>query len=134
MNAQMKRENIAFGLGSLSPSTSFSLVSANLAGTSLALENYFRESVLNYKKSYKDFMFAKTGSKMTGAFRFRMVTDDNAEKPKPINPSEMPVYIFNAPSLGDILPGIIWRIGLLAGFCIALFGAAWYSFLRYDLR
>lgn len=134
MNAQIRRENIAFGLGSISPATSLSLVTADLAGTSLALENYFRESVLTYKKSYRDFMFAKTGSKMTGAFRFRMVTDDNAEKPKPINPSEMPVYTFSAPSLGGILPGIIWRIGLLAGFCITLFGASWYSFLRYDLR
>ncbi len=134
MNAQIKRENLAFGLGSVSPLTSLSLLSASLAGTSLSLENHFRESVLNYKKTYSDFIFSKTGSKMTGAFRFRMMSDENAEKPKPINPAEMPVYTFQPPSLSDILPGIIWRTGLLAAFCIALFAAAWRSFLRYDLR
>jgi hypothetical protein len=61
-----------------------------------------------------------------------MVTD--GEKPRPIDPRELPPFLYRPLNLADVLPGAILDMGLLALACSLLFGASMAAFTRYDVR
>lgn len=132
-NMQGIQQTAAFTLGSLSPATSFSLAVSQLAGTSLALETHFRDASKAYKNVFNEFFFEKTGRRMSGGMRIQISTGDE-EKKKPINPAEMPVFVYNEPQLAEMLPGVLIKMAVLIAMGVLLFGAAYYSFTKYDLR
>lgn len=134
MNRQRVQEQLAFGLARVSPAATFSLAVTSLAGTSLSLKDYFRRSATAYQQQYAKFMKEKTGI-LTGGrmMMFRNSTDD-AQKPKPIDPNEMPSFTYTPASFGDVIGSGLPDIGLLALFNIIFFIAAYVRFMRYDVR
>ena len=132
-NRQAVQERLAFGLARISPTATFSLAATRLAGTSLSLKGHYRDAAQGYQQDYAKFMLAKTGMNPGGMLVFR-VTSDNGEKPKPVDPHELPEFRYNPMKLGDVFPGAVLDILLLIGFNIVLFGLAYLGFLRYDVR
>jgi ABC-type transport system involved in multi-copper enzyme maturation permease subunit len=132
-NRQAVQEGLAFGIARVSPSASFSLAAATLAGTSLSLKQRYREAALAYQGTFGKFMLEKTGMNPGGGMVFRMVTTDS-EKPKPIDPNELPPFEYRPPVLAELLPAALLDFGLLGLFCMVFFGVAHLAFLRYDLR
>jgi ABC-type transport system involved in multi-copper enzyme maturation permease subunit len=132
-NRQAVQEAVAFGIARISPSASFSLAASGLAGTSLALKDRYRRAALAYQETFGKFLLAKTGMNPGGGMMFRMVTTDS-EKPKPIDPNELPPFMYTQPRLAELLPGALVDIGLLAFFSMLFFAVAHVAFMRYDLR
>lgn len=132
-NAQRLQQNIAFTLGAISPATAFSLAVTQLAGTSLDLEKQFASGVASYRAAFDEFMYQKTGTRMSGGVRIQISTGDDEQK-KLINPAEMPEFIYREPQLAQVAAPVLIKIGLLFIMGAALFGAAVYSFTKYDLR
>jgi ABC-type transport system involved in multi-copper enzyme maturation permease subunit len=133
-NRQRVQEKFAFGLARISPAATFSLAVTSLAGTSLPLKDQFRLAANAYQQQYAKFMKEKTGMVTGGRMMvFRNSTDDQ-QKPKPIDPNEMPAFTYAPAMLSDVLGSSLPDIGLLAMFNIIFFIAAYVGFLRYDVR
>ncbi len=132
-NRQAVQERLAFGLARISPTATFSLAVTRLAGTALSLKDHYHNAAEGYQIDYGKFILAKTGMNPGGMLVFR-VTSDNGEKPKPVDPHELPVFQYVPVALGDVFPQAAVDIVLLAGFNILLFALAYMAFLRYDVR
>ncbi len=132
-NRQAVQERLAFGLARLSPTATFSLAATRLAGTSLTLKEHYRNAAQGYQQDYAKFMLAKTGMNPGGMFVFR-ITSDTGEKPKAIDPHELPVFQYVPVGLADVLPQALLDFFLLVGFNMVLFVVAYVAFLRYDVR
>jgi ABC-type transport system involved in multi-copper enzyme maturation permease subunit len=133
-NKQRVQEQVAFGLARISPSATFSLASAAIAGTGTQLKQEYKTSGEQYQRAFGEFMKGKTGMNMGGGMVFRISTDDNQEKKTPINIAEIPEYEFRPQPIGASLGHIAVDFGVLALFNILFFVGAFVSFLRYDLR
>lgn len=132
-NRQAVQERLAFGVARLSPTATFSLAATRLAGTALSLKGNYRTAAQGYQQDYAKFILAKTGMNPGGMFVFKISTDSD-EKPKPIDPHELPVFQYVPAALGDVFPGALLDILLLVGFNLILFVLAYVAFLRYDVR
>jgi len=136
-NRQNIREKIAFAISRISPVTSFSLASATLAGTSLQLKKRFSEKAFDYQEKYASFYKEKTGMSLSGGLRINTVVDDGSgepQKPQPIDPTEMPQFVYTDQELGASIHAAVMDFGLLAIFIMVFFAGAMVSFLRYDVR
>jgi len=131
-NKENAMRDLAFTIGRVSPVTSFSIASSELANTSLSLEQSFRVSAEAYQKQYADFIYSKTGMNAGGFLRFRHF--DDGEEKKPINVHEIPEYIYKQPDLISILDNITYNTGILFLFNIIFFAGAFISFRKFDLR
>lgn len=132
VNKQAEMRSLAFTIARISPITSFSIASSELANTSLNLEKSFRESAEAYQKEYSDFIYSKTGMRMGGVIRFRQV--DDGEEAKPINVNELPVFQYKAPLTSIIISRALYDMAILAVFNMLFFAGAFYSFRKFDLR
>ena len=132
-NKQAVQEHLALGLARVSPTATFSLAATRLAGTGLGLKEHYHNAAQGYQTDYARFMLAKTGMNPGGMFVFR-INSDNSDKPKPIDPHEMPVFQYVPAAMGDVLPQALLEIFLLVGFNIVFFVVAYGAFLRYDAR
>ena len=84
------------------------LAASTLAGTSLELERKYRDAASAYQREFASFMKAKTGM-LTGGrvMMFRSTAGGEEQKPKPINPHELPEFVFPRPRVSYLLsPGI----------------------------
>ena len=133
-NRQRVQERFAFGLARVSPAATFSLAVTSLAGTSLPLKDQFRQSANAYQQQYAKFMKEKTGMLTGGRMMVFRSESDNGQKPKPIDPNEMPAFTYTPAGLSDVLGSSLPDIGLLALFNMIFFIAAYVGFLRYDVR
>lgn len=133
-NRQQIQENLAFGLARVSPATSLSLALASIAGTSLPLKDRYHEVALAYQAAFADFQTKKLGAPVGGRMIRIGSTSDDAEKPKPIDLSEIPVFTFASEPLGRSWTSALVDVGLLLIFNLLFFGGAFAAFLRYDLR
>ena len=134
-NRSLQRQSVAFNLARISPAASLSLAAAELAGTSLSLTERYHENVLAYQKSYADFMREKTGMNVGGSMiMMKFTNDDDEEAEKTIDPTEMPAFVFQPPSLTETVQASAVDIGLLALFNLAFFAASFVAFNRYDAR
>ncbi len=133
-NAQRRQQKLAFGLSRTSPAAVFSLAATTLAGTSLDLQDRYHNATVSYQDVFGKFMFQKTGMKLGGRMIAFKTTTDHGEKPKPIDPQELPTFEYSPASLSDVLPGALMDLGLLALFNLVFFAGAFVAFLRYDLR
>ena len=117
-NKQSVQEALAFGIARFSPSACFSLAAATLAGTSLGLKEHYRNAAMDYQQTYAKFILEKTGVNPGGGMVFRMMTD-NGEKPKPINPQELPPFVYQPPMLADLCRrrSWIWDFWRCSGSC-----------------
>jgi ABC-type transport system involved in multi-copper enzyme maturation permease subunit len=134
-NKQLEQERLALGLARISPAALFSLAVTNLAGTSLALKEHFLNEVSGYQQTYRQFMLEKTGMNPgSGMMIFRIQDDDSEEKEKPIDPKELPPFLYKKMALNEIINNSILEIGLLVLLNIVFFTGAYFRFLRYDVR
>lgn len=133
-NRQRVQGRVALGLARVSPSATFSLAVSSLAGTSLALEHYYKDAAAAYQQSYAAFMKEKTGM-LTGGrvMMFRSVVEEG-KKPEPINPNDLPAFVFPPMSLAAVIGDSMLDLGLLALFTIVFFFGSYLAFLRYDVR
>ncbi|HEX7572866.1 MAG TPA: ABC transporter permease [Bacteroidota bacterium] len=132
-NRQAVQSRVALGIARVSPSASFSLAAATLAGTSVSMKDRYLEAARGYQQTFGRFMLAKTGMNPGGGMVFRMRTGD-AEKPTPIDTHELPVFYYPPAVLADVLPPALTDLALLVLCIMVFFGVAHAAFRRYDLR
>jgi ABC-type transport system involved in multi-copper enzyme maturation permease subunit len=133
-NRQNNQEALAFSLARIVPSANFSLAVMRLAGSSLELKQAFLSTAQSYQQSYAQFLGSKTDGILPGSgMVFRMINDDGQE-PVPINPHEIPAFVYKNKSSGQVLQLAGMDILMLIGFGLLFFCGAWGAFLRYDLR
>ena len=80
-------------------------------------------------------MKEKTGM-LLGGFRimaFRSTDGEHAKK-DPINPREIPPFIFKSVPFKDVFGSALIDLGILALFNLVFFAGAYVAFLRYDVR
>jgi len=134
-NKQRERQRVAFGLARISPAASLSLATSELAGTSLSLKDTYLSDAKNYQKTYADFMKEKTGMNVGGrmiVFKASIDGEENVEEP--IDPTEMPAFVYDRPPFPQALAAAIPDMGILALFNLVFFAGAFVSFNRYDAR
>ncbi|MFA6439659.1 MAG: ABC transporter permease subunit [Bacteriovoracaceae bacterium] len=135
INRQLEQQRLAVYFSAISPSALFTHAASEINGTSLRLEQQYFLQAKEYQKEYAKFMKEKTGMNTGGfSFVFRMVTDDNAEKPKPINIQEMPQFAFAPLPASSGLEPYAEYVGVLGIFNLLFFTGAFVSFKRYDVR
>ena len=130
---QAIQENLAFDISRISPSASFELASANLAGTSLDLIRSYRDQAGEYQKVFAKFQTDKTGG-TTGSGMTFVIRNDGDNKPPEINPAELPKFVFETTQLGKSISTSLFDIGLLVLFNLVFFAGSYFRFLKYDLR
>jgi ABC-2 type transport system permease protein len=133
-NRQAVQERLALGLARISPTATFTLAATRLAGTSLGLKDQYHNAAVGYQSDYGKFMLAKTGMNPGGNMVVFRMTTDTDQKPKAIDPHEMPDFQYVPANLGDVLPQALMDLLLLVGFNVLLFVLAYVAFLRYDVR
>ena len=135
VNRQTEQQKLAMFISGISPSALFTLAASEVTGTSLRMEQQYLTQAKSYQQEYAKFMKEKTGMN-TGGFSmvFRMVTDDNAEKPKPINLNEMPQFTFAPLSTASGIGYYTGYVGVMAAFNLLFFAGAFVSFKKYDVR
>ncbi|RKX26599.1 MAG: hypothetical protein DRP45_03110 [Candidatus Zixiibacteriota bacterium] len=135
-NRQREQQKLAFGLARISPAASLSLAISRLSRTSTELKNRFFEESMTYKESFGQFMKEKTGSNAGGSMRIITVggPSENAEEPKAIDPSELPVFRFAGASLTEAVNESAVDMGILVFFNLLFFAGAFAAFVRYDVR
>ncbi len=114
------RQNVALGLARISPTASFSIAASELASTSLALRKAYLTSLKDYRPIFHDFVPS--------------FVDERVDIPGGIDPQELPVFQFRAPTTSAAIDKALPDIGLLILFNILLFLGAFVAFLRYDVR
>ena len=134
INKRRRQEEVALSLSRISPTSVFTLASTELAGTSLALQNRFMDSANEYQNLYGNFMTEKTGQNQGGGFRMIMITTDDEEEQKTLDPDEMPQFEFTKTTVASAASNSIVDFGLLILFNLLFFGGAFAAFLKYDLR
>ncbi len=129
-NRENVQQRVALNIARISPAASFSLASADLAGTSLELKRRFQETADAYQVNYAEFINEKTGG-MGGGWWSRGGSETQSD---PIDPYELPKYTFEEPPTSELISGALPDIGLLIMFNLLFFVGAFVAFLKYDVR
>jgi ABC-type transport system involved in multi-copper enzyme maturation permease subunit len=133
-NKQAIQAKLGFNLARLSPAASFTFAAARLAGTDLGLKNHYSEQASLYQQTYAAFIKSKTGFNPGGRM-VRIIADNGkGEKPKPIDPNELPAFQYASVPLGEEVAAASGDVGLLAIYALLAFAGAFIAFNRYDLR
>jgi ABC-type transport system involved in multi-copper enzyme maturation permease subunit len=133
-NRQRIQQGWAFGLSRLSPLASFSLTAMTLAGTDLRMRDRFQDEAKEYQTDYAKFMKAKTGMVPGRGMVIMRVNEDSREKPKPVDPKELPEFHFARSSTVEATAASLPNLGLLVLWGLGAFAGAFGAFLKYDLR
>ena len=133
-NRQRWQQRLALGLSRISPASTFSLASAQLAGTSLDLPDDYRKAVRAYQEQFSSFQKEKTGRSSGGIRMVVKMGNEEEEEPAALDLSELPAFQWNPPPLQEVLRAGIFDVSLLAFFNILFFAGAFLAFLRYDVR
>lgn len=135
-NAEARRRELVFALARLSPSATFALAAADLAGTGLALPERFAAASRAYAETFERFQREKTGG-AAGALRIVVRRSDEATPEAPtarIDPRELPAFAFVPVPLAESLRDALGDLAVLALWTALFYAAAFVSFLRYDVR
>ncbi len=134
-NREAAQQQVAFGISRLSPAAAFSLASTNLVGTSLRLKQNYQRAAADYQQIYAKFMSEKTGGMLTGGrvMMFRSRDGEEAKK-DPINPREIPPFVYQPIPLREVFGATVLDLGILLLFNLVFFAGAYVAFLLYDVR
>jgi hypothetical protein len=132
-NAQIRQEKLAFGISRISPTALFKLVSSTLCGTSIDLKSHFYKNAVSYSKSFAGFIKSKTAGASPQTI-FPLEGQNNRKPPQPIDPGEIPEFIYQAPELSTLLYDALPDIAILFFFNLIFFWSSFLAFLRFDLR
>jgi len=131
-NRQIVQRAVAFNIARLSPATSLAVACTELADTSPKLKDRYYTNAMEYQKAYGNFMKEKTGMNVGGRMIVFKIGDDEDEKP--IDPSELPEFVYQEPTMASAVRAAAPDMGLLALFNLIFFFGAFTSFNRYDAR
>jgi hypothetical protein len=132
-NRQTYQQQIAFAIARFSPATLLTLSFSALAGSSAALSDNFLAQANEYQKAYGKFILEKTGVNPGGGMiMIRQVIGE--EKPKPIDPGELPQFHYASAPLQSSLTAAAVDMGILALFVMIFCVGAYVTFLTYDVR
>lgn len=127
----------AFGMSRIAPTAIFQIAAMNLAGTDVDMKYRYQAELARYQDSYAKFMQAKTGSSadmMRVVIRQYSGTQSEEEKPKSLNPTEVPEFQEQPRDLGEAVTASLLDLGLLVVLNALFFGGAFVAFLKFDLR
>lgn len=128
----------AFGLSRVSPTAIFQIAAMNLAGTDVEMKYRYQQELNRYQDTYSKFMTSKVGSTadmMRVVIRRYSTNQSEAEeKPKPLNPVEIPDFIDQQRDLGSTVTASMLDGGLLVVLNALFFAGAFFAFLKFDLR
>ena len=135
-NRQKIQQALSFTLARISPLTSFTLATSQLAGTSLDLKDRFYLQATEFQKIYGDFIKEKTGFNPGAGIKIKasISGENDAEKPEPIEPGELPGFEYKDKNLAAVFASAIIDMGVLSLFNILFFAGSFIAFMRYDLR
>lgn len=134
-NRQQMQQAVAFNLARLSPAAALTLATGELAGTSLRLKNRYYDQAMAYQKIYAAFLKEKTGMNVGGRMMvFKVSINGEEEEEEPIDPTELPAFVYEPPSVSNSVQAAIGDMGLLGLFNILFFAASFVAFRRYDAR
>ena len=132
------QEKWAFGISRISPTAVFQIAAMSIAGTDVQMKYRYMQQLNRYRETFAETMRKKTGS---SADYFRIVIkrftggqNDQEEKQKQLNPSEIPEFVEQPRSLGETMTASLFDMGLLLILNALFFGGAFYAFLKFDLR
>jgi ABC-type transport system involved in multi-copper enzyme maturation permease subunit len=118
---------LARNLSLVSPLADFTYLATDL--TSTGLRNMAQFALLSrlWGRSYSDYVQAKTGA---------LQKDDPTRDVwnSPVDVSDMPRFVFREESIGGRIKAALIPFAVLAVMALALFAAAYASFVRYDAR
>lgn len=134
-NRQALQQRLGFSLARLSPAASFSLAATAIAGTDLSLPDRFMEQARAYQKSFEAFQRSKTGGRASGEVTIMLqAISSDGDGPQPIDPHELPPFVFQPPDLASAVATALPDLGVLALFNLLTFAGAFVAFMRYDVR
>ena len=122
--AQMK---LSKTISMISPAADFSYLATDLTSTGLMNRKHFAELDRLWSRAYGDYVKAKTSALQ----KKDPLTDwwNSA-----VDVSDMPRFQYKEEAIGARIAGALPALGLLAGFGLLAFGAAFVSFVNYDVR
>ncbi|RJP73004.1 MAG: DUF3526 domain-containing protein [Ignavibacteriales bacterium] len=139
-NKKAIQEQLAFMFSRLSPVSSFQLVAQNIAGTGLNLKNRYEDAINQYRaefNTYKEKKQKESGD--IGGIRIMIDSEkgvkiDTDREKGTLDISSLPKFAAAPYQLQEGLSLAVIDIGLLSAFTILFFAAAFFFFLKYDLR
>ena len=133
-NRQRWQQGLALGIARVSPASTFTLAATHLAGTSLDLPEDYRSQVSAYQERFSAFQQEKTGRSSGGIRMVVKLGDSEEDEPGPIDPTELPAFVWDPPPVDRVLRAGVFDLSLLAFFNLLFFAGAFVAFLRYDVR
>jgi ABC-type transport system involved in multi-copper enzyme maturation permease subunit len=118
---------LSIGISSASPMAAFTYLSADASGTGLRGQSHFRDLSAAWDQAY-------------GAYRRRKIAEIQKAEPTrdawntPVDVSDMPRFVFRPQPASERIKAIWVPFLILAGLGLAVFAAAYASFIRYDAR
>jgi len=122
--AQMK---LSKAISMISPAADLSYLGTDLTSTGLMNQKHFAELARLWDRSYSDYVQART----TALQKKDPLTD---WWNSPVDVSDMPRFQYREEALGARIAGVLPALGLLAGFGLLAFAAAFVAFIKYDVR
>ena len=133
-NRQRVQQRLALTIARISPAAAFSLAASTIAGTSLTLEHHFKDEALEYQRAFANFLQVKNGMVAGGRMIMMRSVIGSDKKPEPINPHDLPEFVYKPMKLPEVIGAGMINLGLLLVFNLVFFFGSTLAFLRYDVR
>lgn len=141
-NAKAEQERIAFLLSRISPASAYQLTAMNLGGTNTSMKNRIEDQMLDYRETYNAYVARKWQEEQEE--QAALLAEQRAGRAggvgyagagnTAIDSSDMPRFSPSQQSVTEVVQASILDFGLLAIFAFIAFIAAFFAFVRYDVR
>lgn len=139
-NKKSSQEKLAFILSRVSPVSAYQLAAMNFAGTDIKLKEKYENAMKNYRSEfnkYKENKRKESGD--IGGIRITVDSEsgfkiDVSRDKGTLDLSDMPQFEKAEFPLSKAVENSVADIGIILSFSILSFGAAFYSFQKYDVR
>lgn len=122
----------------ISPAVLYQHAAEVLAGTGIARYLDLYQQIKRYQQELKEYVRAKDAQDPESLHllcdHYQAITQWGVVSKKPVDLDGVPKFSECDLPLGASLRSVVWDIGLLALFNLALFAGCFVSFLRYDVR
>ncbi len=139
-NRESHQEHLAFTLSRISPASTYQLASMGLAGTGVSLKSRYEDAMRAYRTAFMQYV-GKKQKETGGQGGFRITVDSQTgfhfSAPRErgtLDVSDVPAFRPPPTGFGETSAAAVIDAGLLAGFSLIAFAAAFLKFLRYDVR
>ena len=140
-NRRRAQQKVGFTLARISPAAAYQLATMALAGTDLTLKNRYEDALRDYRTEFLNYVATKSKSAGPGAGAVMIEMDSekgltikSGRDDAGVDVSDRPRFSAPAVNLGPVAGSVMVDTGLLILFTLVAFGAAFISFLRFDVR